>query len=112
MLGEGLGFVALKRLEDAERDGDKIYAIIKGVGASSDGRAKSIYAPLPEGQAFALKRAYEAAEYSPATIDLVEAHGTGTRAGDISEFTSLSAVFDESGRKIDSGVPWELLNLR
>ena len=99
MLGEGLGLVALKRLEDAERDGDKIYAVVRGVGSSSDGRAKSIYAPLPEGQALALRRAYEAAEYSPATVELVEAHGTGTRAGDVSEFTSLSAVFDESGRK-------------
>ncbi len=99
MLGEGLGLVALKRLEDAERDGDKIYAVVRGVGSSSDGRAKSIYAPLPEGQALALKRTYEAAEYSPATVELVEAHGTGTRAGDISEFTSLSAVFDGSGRK-------------
>jgi polyketide-type polyunsaturated fatty acid synthase PfaA len=99
ILGEGLGFVALKRLEDAERDGDKIYAVIRGVGSSSDGRAKSIYAPLPEGQALALRRAYESAGYSPATIDLVEAHGTGTRAGDISEFTSLTMVFDEAGRK-------------
>lgn len=99
MLGEGLGLVALKRLEDAERDGDKIYAVVRGVGSSSDGRAKSIYAPLPEGQALALRRTYEAAEYSPSTVELVEAHGTGTRAGDISEFTSLSNVFDESGRK-------------
>ena len=47
LLGEGLGLVALKRLADAERDGDRIYAVIKGVGASSDGRAKSVYAPLP-----------------------------------------------------------------
>lgn len=57
MIGEGIGMVALKRLEDAERDGDRIYAVIKGVGASSDGKFKSIYAPRPEGQAKALKRA-------------------------------------------------------
>ena len=54
MIGEGIGMVALKRLEDAERDGDRIYAVIKGVGASSDGKFESIYAPRPEGQAKAL----------------------------------------------------------
>src|SRR5690606_6368596 len=58
LLGEGLGMVALKRLEDAERDGDRIYAVIRGVGSSSDGRSKSVYAPVPEGQAKALRRAY------------------------------------------------------
>ena len=54
MLGEGLGMVALKRLDDAERDGDRIYAVLSGVGSSSDGRSKSVYAPVPEGQAKAL----------------------------------------------------------
>ena len=63
MAGEGLGMVVLKRLEDAERDGDRIYAVIRGIGASSDGRFKSIYAPRPEGQAVALRRAYEDAGY-------------------------------------------------
>jgi len=66
ILGEGLGLFALRRLDDAERDGNKIYAVIRGLGASSDGRAKSIYAPRPEGQLLALQRAYEAAGYSPA----------------------------------------------
>ncbi|MEC8024965.1 MAG: beta-ketoacyl synthase N-terminal-like domain-containing protein, partial [Myxococcota bacterium] len=51
MLGEGIGMVALKRLEDAQRDGDRIYAVLKGLGSSSDGRAKSVYAPVSEGQA-------------------------------------------------------------
>ena len=51
ILGEGIGMVALKRLEDAERDGDRIYAVLRGIGASSDGQAKSVYAPVPEGQA-------------------------------------------------------------
>ena len=55
MLGEGIGLLALKRLADAERDGDPIYAVIRGLGSSSDGRAKSIYAPLPAGQALALR---------------------------------------------------------
>ncbi|MCV7052210.1 acyltransferase domain-containing protein, partial [Mycobacterium heidelbergense] len=98
MLGEGLSMLALKRLDDAERDGDRIYAVIRGIGTSSDGRAKSIYAPSPAGQAKALRRAYAAAGYGPETVGLVEAHGTGTKAGDVAEFTALREVFDESGR--------------
>ncbi len=93
MLGEGLGMVALKRLEDAERDGDKVYAVLRGIGSSSDGRAKSVYAPLPEGQAKAMRRAYEKAGYGPETVELVEAHGTGTKAGDKAEFLGLRQVF-------------------
>ncbi|WP_044734911.1 type I polyketide synthase [Shewanella algae] len=92
MIGEGIGMVALKRLEDAERDGDRIYAVIKGVGASSDGKFKSIYAPRPEGQAKALQRAYDDAGFPPHTLGLMEAHGTGTAAGDVAEFSGLNAV--------------------
>ena len=99
MLGEGLGMVALKRLADAERDGDRIYAVIRGVGSSSDGRSKSVYAPVPEGQAQALGRAYELAGYGPETVELVEAHGTGTKAGDVAEFEGLRQVFDGAGRE-------------
>lgn len=95
MLGEGIGMLALRRLEDAERDGDSIYAVIRGIGSSSDGRAKSVYAPRPEGQARALRRAYEAAGYDPHTVELVEAHGTGTAAGDVAEFEGLRQVFDD-----------------
>ncbi|ORV48110.1 hypothetical protein AWC05_06090 [Mycobacterium florentinum] len=98
MLGEGLSMFALKRLDDAERDGDRIYAVIRGIGTSSDGRAKSIYAPSPAGQAKALRRAYAAAGYGPETVGLVEAHGTGTKAGDAAEFAALREVFNESGR--------------
>ncbi len=97
ILGEGLGMVALKRLSDAERDGDRVYAVVRGVGSSSDGRAKSVYAPLPEGQAKALRRAYDVAGYGPDTVELIEAHGTGTKAGDAAEFEGLRTVFDESG---------------
>jgi acyl transferase domain-containing protein len=89
MLGEGLGMFALRRLEDAEREGDRIHAVIRGIGAGSDGRAKSVYAPLASGQARTLRRAYEAAGYGPETVELVEAHGTGTRAGDAAEFEGL-----------------------
>ncbi|MGI2171694.1 SDR family NAD(P)-dependent oxidoreductase [Shewanella sp. MF05960] len=95
MIGEGIGMVAIKRLEDAERDGDKIYAVIKGIGASSDGKFKSIYAPRPEGQAKALKRAYDDAGFAPHTVGLIEAHGTGTAAGDVAEFNGLKSVFAE-----------------
>ncbi len=99
MLGEGIAMFALKRLADAERDGDRVYAVIRGLGGASDGKAKSVYAPLPEGQARALRRAYEEAGYGPATVELVEAHGTGTVAGDAAEFAGLRSVFDAAGRK-------------
>ncbi|WP_017652344.1 type I polyketide synthase [Fortiea contorta] len=95
MLGEGIGMLVLKRLEDAERDNDKIYAVIKGIGTSSDGRYKSIYAPRKEGQVSALRRAYDDAGFSPATVGLMEAHGTGTMAGDPTEFGSLRDFFAE-----------------
>ena len=93
IIGEGLGMLVLKRLEDAERDNDRIYAIIRGIGSSSDGKYKSIYAPRPAGQALAINRAYEEAGFSPDAISLVEAHGTGTKAGDPAEFNGLKSVF-------------------
>jgi acyl transferase domain-containing protein len=99
MLGEGMAMFALKRLEDAERDGDRIYAVLCGVASSSDGRSKSVYAPLPEGQARALRRTYERAGYGPETVELMEAHGTGTAAGDAAEFDGLRRVFDGAGRE-------------
>lgn len=95
LLGEGIGMMALKRLEDAERDGDRIYAVIRGVGTSSDGRSTSVYAPLPEGQLRAIRRAYEMAGYGPETVELVEAHGTGTKVGDVAEFEALRQAFSE-----------------
>ena len=96
MLGEGLGMVALKRLADAERDGDRIYAVLRGVGTSSDGRAKSVYAPVSAGQAVALRRAYAQAGFGPGSVELVEAHGTGTKAGDAAEFEALRSVYAEA----------------
>ncbi len=99
LIGEGLGMLVLKRLEDAERDGDRIYAVIKGVGTSSDGRFKSVYAPRPSGQALAMNRAYEDAGYLPETVGLLEAHGTGTGAGDPTEFTSMQMVFGANNPK-------------
>ncbi|MEM9927123.1 MAG: beta-ketoacyl synthase N-terminal-like domain-containing protein, partial [Cyanobacteria bacterium P01_D01_bin.50] len=99
MLGEGLGMLVIKRLSDAERDNDKIYAVIRGIGTSSDGRYKSIYAPRKEGQLTALRRAYEDAGFDPLTVDLIEAHGTGTMAGDPTEFASLREYFSEDNSK-------------
>ncbi|NMD50080.1 SDR family NAD(P)-dependent oxidoreductase [Shewanella sp. DNRA4] len=100
MIGEGISMVALKRLDDAERDGDRIYAVIKGVGASSDGKFKSIYAPRPEGQAKALERAYDDAGFAPHTVGLIEAHGTGTAAGDVAEFNGLTSVFSKDNEQL------------
>ena len=90
VIGEGIGLVVLKRLSEAVRDGDKIYSIIKGIGSSSDGKNKSIYAPQASGQSLALKRTYEQAGYSMNTVGLIECHGTGTSTGDPSEFDSLN----------------------
>jgi acyl transferase domain-containing protein/NAD(P)H-dependent flavin oxidoreductase YrpB (nitropropane dioxygenase family)/NAD(P)-dependent dehydrogenase (short-subunit alcohol dehydrogenase family) len=93
VISEGLVVLVLKRLADAERDGDRIYAVIKSVAGSSDGRDKGLTAPRPEGQVVALRRAYESAGISPATIGLIEAHGTGTVAGDGAEVEALKRVF-------------------
>ncbi|MFC9970912.1 SDR family NAD(P)-dependent oxidoreductase [Spirillospora sp. NPDC127200] len=98
ILGEGVILFALKRLADAERDGDQIYAVLRGMGSSSDGRGTAVYAPVPAGQARALRRAYEAAGYGPDTVELLEAHGTGTLAGDAAECAALREVFTASGR--------------
>ncbi|HEY2154038.1 MAG TPA: beta-ketoacyl synthase N-terminal-like domain-containing protein, partial [Isosphaeraceae bacterium] len=95
-ISEGFAAVVLKRLEDAERDGDRVYAVIRGIGGASDGRDRSLTAPRPEGQARALRRAYAQAGFSPATVGLIEAHGTGTVAGDQAEAQALSAFFDAS----------------
>ncbi len=101
-ISEGVAAVVLKRLDDAERDGDRIYAIIRGVGAASDGRDRSLTAPRPEGQVRALRRAYAQATYSPATVGLIEAHGTGTVAGDQAEVQALSTFFGEAGATVQA----------
>ncbi|MFE5867057.1 SDR family oxidoreductase [Streptomyces roseifaciens] len=97
VLGEGVACVVLKRLADAERDGDRVYAVVKGVGSSSDGRARSLTAPSPQGQRAALERAYRSAGVSPADVGLVEAHGTGTVVGDRTEMAALDEVFTAAG---------------
>ncbi|WP_455753569.1 SDR family NAD(P)-dependent oxidoreductase [Streptomyces erythrochromogenes] len=96
-LGEGVGAVVLKRLADAERDGDRVYAVVKAVGAASDGRSLGLTAPRPEGQRRALERAYARAGIAPAEVGLIEAHGTGTVVGDSTELAVLSDLFTASG---------------
>ncbi|MFH0908635.1 MAG: SDR family NAD(P)-dependent oxidoreductase [bacterium] len=90
VISEGLGAVVMKRLEDAERDGDRIYAVIRGVGSSSDGKGKSLTAPRKEGQARAMARAYDMAGFTMDTVSLIEAHGTGTVVGDSTEADSVA----------------------
>ncbi|PIE68131.1 MAG: hypothetical protein CSA23_00500 [Deltaproteobacteria bacterium] len=97
VLGEGIGIVVLKRLADAQRDNDRIYAVIRGIGSSSDGKSQSIYAPRAAGQVRALKEAYRNADVAPGSIGMVEAHGTGTRVGDEVEFSALKTVFAAEG---------------
>jgi acyl transferase domain-containing protein len=98
ILGEGIGMVVLKRRSDAERAGDRIYAVIKGIGIASDGRGAGVMAPRLEGEVLALERAYGNAEVEPATVELIEAHGTGVPLGDQTEVRALRTVFgDRSG---------------
>ena len=96
ILGEGLGIVVVKRLADAERDGDRIYAVIRGIGSSSDGRGDAIYAPSAGGQKKALNDAYQRAGVTPESIGLIEAHGTGTKVGDAVEVKALREVYGEA----------------
>ncbi|HEU5103287.1 MAG TPA: beta-ketoacyl synthase N-terminal-like domain-containing protein, partial [Roseiflexaceae bacterium] len=98
VMGEGSAAFLLKRLADAERDGDRIYAVIRGVGASSDGKGKGITAPNPVGQVLAIQRAWQHAGIDPATATLVEAHGTSTKVGDVVEVESLTKVFGGAER--------------
>ncbi len=101
-LAEGVGVAVLKRLSDAERDGDRVYAVIKGVGASSDGRDKGLTAPRAEGQLRALHRAYAQARINPANVALVEAHGTGTVVGDQTEAKAIGQLFRDAGADAQS----------
>jgi acyl transferase domain-containing protein/NAD(P)H-dependent flavin oxidoreductase YrpB (nitropropane dioxygenase family)/NADP-dependent 3-hydroxy acid dehydrogenase YdfG len=97
VLGEGVACIVLKRLSDAERDGDRIYAVLKGVAGASDGKSLGLTAPRKDGQIRALDRAYKVAGVSPAEVGLVEAHGTGTVVGDKTELATLSEVFTRAG---------------
>ena len=93
VIGEGCGLVVLKRLADAERAGDRIYATILGTGVSSDGRESSAMRPRADGQLAAITDAWRAADLDPTTVGLVEAHGTATPTGDEVELSALAQFF-------------------
>ncbi|HTU93494.1 MAG TPA: beta-ketoacyl synthase N-terminal-like domain-containing protein [Gemmataceae bacterium] len=91
--GEGGGAVVLKRLDDAIRDGDAVYAVLKGVGSASDGKAVDVLAPSSGGQIAALEAAYADAGVERDTIGYLELHGTGTVAGDLAELATIKSFF-------------------
>ena len=102
LLAEGTGAVLLKRLADAVAANDRVYAVIRGVGVASDGRATSMMNPLADGQELAMRRAWDAAGLDPAAPDalgLLEAHGTATPVGDQVELATLARVFGPPGRE-------------
>ncbi len=106
LVGEGTGIFVLKRVADAERDGDRIYAVIRGTGVASDGAGASLMNPRPEGQVLAVEQAWAASGLDPATVGLIEAHGTATPVGDRTELETLRAVFgpdDGSGPRAGLG---------
>ena len=93
IFGEAGAVIALKRLPDALRDGDHIYAVVRGVGLSSDGKSPSVNVPRASGQALAVRRAYDACGIDRKTIQFVEAHATATPVGDATEFEALNGEF-------------------
>ncbi|MGJ8669686.1 MAG: SDR family NAD(P)-dependent oxidoreductase [Oceanococcus sp.] len=97
VISEGVCVTVMKRLADAQRDGDRIYAVIKAASGSSDGRALGMTAPLPKGQQRALNRAYKKAGFSPASLGMVEAHGTGTAVGDKAEAETVTNTLIAAG---------------
>ncbi|MBL3658745.1 non-ribosomal peptide synthetase/type I polyketide synthase [Fulvivirga sediminis] len=102
--GEGVGVVALKRYKDAVKDGDHIYAVIRGASVNNDGSEKmSFTAPSEHGQYKAILKAYNMAKVDPATINMVEAHGSGTPLGDPIEIEALNKVFGKTGTECAIG---------
>ena len=93
LIGEGTGMLVLKRLVDAERAGDRVYAVVRGTGTASDGRASSIMKPRVAGQLLALERAWRASGLDPRSVGLVEAHGTATPVGDDTELDTMARFF-------------------
>ncbi|GGS84785.1 hypothetical protein GCM10010176_030630 [Nonomuraea spiralis] len=95
--GEGCGVVVLKRLSAAQRDGDRVLALVAGSAVNQDGHTNGIMAPCGEAQEHVMARACKQAGVAPSTVDYIEAHGTGTRLGDPLEAGALSSVYG-SGR--------------
>ncbi|MBX3448373.1 MAG: SDR family NAD(P)-dependent oxidoreductase [Planctomycetaceae bacterium] len=102
---DGYGIVVLKTLDRALADGDRVLAVIRGIGVSSDGRGKSLWAPRPEGQISAIQRAYSSM-VDPTSLDYIECHATSTQVGDATELKGLSRAFPPGlagGRRIPIG---------
>ncbi len=97
--GEGVGVVVLKRLRDAERDGDRVYAVLRGVGIAGNGLGPGLAAPSAKGQARAIRRAYCCSRVDPATVGLLEGYGLGVPAADRAELRALRATFPPSARR-------------
>jgi acyl transferase domain-containing protein/NADPH:quinone reductase-like Zn-dependent oxidoreductase/NAD(P)-dependent dehydrogenase (short-subunit alcohol dehydrogenase family)/acyl carrier protein len=98
---DGAGMLLLKRLSDAQRDGDRILAVIRGTGMANDGRASGLLAtPSAAGQRRAMLEALADAAVDAGTVDYVEAHGTGTRAGDPIEISAIASVFGCPGKLV------------
>ncbi|WP_109526998.1 type I polyketide synthase [Nocardia aurea] len=103
--GEGGGIVVLKKLDDAVRDGDRIYAVVKATGSNQDGRTTAITVPNADSQEALARAVCERAGLSPARITYVEAHGTGTPVGDPIELRALGRVYGaDAGRPASLGV--------
>ena len=100
--GEGVGMLFLKRLKDAEADGDYIYGIIRGSAENHGGRASSLTAPNPKAQTELIKTAYINAGVDPRTVTYIEAHGTGTPLGDPVEINGLKAAFKDLYESIET----------
>ncbi|MFI7358222.1 aminotransferase class I/II-fold pyridoxal phosphate-dependent enzyme [Streptomyces avidinii] len=95
VLGEGAGAVVVRPLDDALAAGDRVYAVIRGIGSANDGASPGPLAPAPEGQLRAMRRAYEDAGLAPSTVGFLEAHGTGTVTGDLVEVEALRRLRTE-----------------
>ncbi|MDP2276445.1 MAG: aminotransferase class I/II-fold pyridoxal phosphate-dependent enzyme [Archangium sp.] len=95
VMGEGVGLVVLKRLDDALRDGDRVYAVLKGSGCNNDGRGEGPMTPRPEGQREAMWRAHADTDFPVESITYVETHGTATTVGDATEVGALKHFFNE-----------------
>lgn len=106
VMGEGCALFLLKRAQDAVRDGDRIYAVVRGIGSASDGRGRSVLAPTVEGQTLAIERAWRDAGVDVSPVDYIECHGTGTRLGDHVELEALQRTYGvalQNGRRIPIG---------
>ncbi|MGQ9408438.1 acyltransferase domain-containing protein [Mycolicibacterium gilvum] len=99
--GEGCGVAVLKRLSDAQRDGDRVLAVVRGSAVNQDGRSNGLMAPNPAAQMSVLRSAYAAAGVEPREVDYIEAHGTGTLLGDPIEARALGSVLGR-GRAADA----------